>query len=158
MIIDVLLIQACGSWNEGTSKPDFFFCVQTINHWSWYHPWMNYPKLVGLFVFLDFTLCFYRSFHGTSYTSFLWNLLASIIFTRVLYFVSPSGGCSQWKISWYRVRFDVRTKITSVQNAALLFCLSNKCLRFLFCPFWFVLICFCSWFCHLVSLFNCKQL
>ena len=35
MIIDVLLIQACGSWNEGTSKPDFFFCVQTINHWSW---------------------------------------------------------------------------------------------------------------------------
>lgn len=24
MIIDVLLIQACGSWNEGTSKPDFF--------------------------------------------------------------------------------------------------------------------------------------
>ena len=56
------------------------------------------------------------------------------------------------------VGFDVRTKITSVQNAALLFCLSNKCLRFLFCPFWFVLICFCSWFCHLVSLFNCKQL
>ena len=61
------------------------------------------------------------------------------------------------------VGFDVRTKITSVQNAALLFCSSNnvmfvKCLRFLFFPFWFVLICFCSWFCHLVFLFNCKQL
>ena len=91
---------------------------------------------------------------------FPWNLVYVISMEplSINNFYSCIIGCSQWKISWYRVRFDVRTKITSVQNAALLFCLSNKCLRFLFCPFWFVLICFCSWFCHLVSLFNCKQL
>lgn len=64
------------------------------------------------------------------------------------------------------VGFDVRAKITSVQNAALLFCSSNKLcslddifnLWLLYFGLFGLFNFFLFWFCHLAFLFNYIQL